>query len=83
MKQFSIVRKRYVIIRDDTEILCGMMRNYKFRPIDKVKNAQLKTYDSEKRAWSAFNKYFGCSDEELHRYKVVAVAESIMQLREE
>lgn len=83
MKQFSIVRKRYVIVRDETEIYCGMMRNYQFRPFDAVKNSQIKTYESEKRAWKSFKKFYnGYFEEENSRYKVVPVAESFIALME-
>ena len=78
MKKFSIFRTRYVIVRDEKEILCGMMGAYKFRPFDKVKKAQLKTYESKARALAALRKIPEISQDQEHEYKVVPVVESIM-----
>lgn len=79
MKQFSVVRTRYVIVRDEKEIFCGIMRSYKFVPFDKVKNTSLKTYESQTRAWASFKRYYsGYTEEEQQRYRVVPVVESII-----
>lgn len=77
MKQFSIVRTRYVIVRDESELLCGLLGAYKFRSFDKVRQAQLKTYDSKARAeYGLRNVMENCPDK--HTYKIVPVVESII-----
>lgn len=79
MKQFSIVRERYVIVRDEKEILCGMLGNYKFRPFDSVRNIQLKTYESMDRAEYGLENFTAkCQDTQKHTYKIVPVVESII-----
>jgi len=78
MKQFSIVRKRYAIVRDEKEILCGILGCYKFRPFDEVKKASLKTYHSEPRALSGLRKVMESCQDKKHKYKVVPVVESII-----
>lgn len=77
MKQFSIVRERYVIVRDEKEILCGMLGNYKFRPFDNVRNIQLKTYESQDRAEYGIENFMK-KHPDKHTYKIVPVVESIM-----
>lgn len=79
MKQFSIIRTRYVIVRDEKEILCGILGRYKFCPFDEVKKAALKTYDSQARAMAGLRKFIeSCHEQKKHTYQIVPVVESII-----
>lgn len=74
-----INRERWVIIRNNTDIFCGLARNYKFKPIAKSGDAAVKTYLSEKKAIAAFNKSWD-EDYDGVKYKVVKVIESIVKV---
>ena len=59
----NITRKRWIIVRDGTDILCGLARNYDFKPIDKIGDTAIKTYRSKKSAFSSFRKcWWGAQD---------------------
>ena len=45
-----ITRKRYIIVRNGTHIMCGLAREYFFKPIDNIGDTQIKTY------WTIVNK---------------------------
>ena len=49
-----ITRKRYIIVRNGTHIMCGLARQYYFKPIDDIGDTQIKTYSSEKKAIAGF-----------------------------
>lgn len=49
-----IARKRYIIVRNGTHIMCGLARQYYFKPIDDIGDTQIKTYSSEKKAIAGF-----------------------------
>lgn len=70
-----IKRKRYIIVRDGTHIMCGLARQYHFKPIDDIGDTQIKTYSSEKKAISGFERSWGLQIGD--RYKVVEVEEVI------
>ena len=79
MKQFTIVRERFVIVRDEKEILCGILGRYKFCPFDEVKKAALKTYDSKARAMAGLRKFMeNFQTQKEHTYQIVLVVESII-----
>ena len=78
MKKFSIFRTRYVIIRDEKEIFCGVEKSFKFRPFDSVKKSSLKTYESETRALAALRKITEGCQNDGHEYMVIPVVESII-----
>lgn len=73
-----ISRKRYIVVRDDMDVLCGLARNYQFKPISGIGNTAVKTYLSEKKAWAGFKSSWKInSEEDMKRYKVVEVSEII------
>ncbi len=79
----KINRTRYVIVRDDGSIFCGLARNYQFKKIDEIGDTAVKTYLSEKKAKSSFLQSWSRSCEEdfvTGRYKVVEVTESITEV---
>lgn len=57
-----ISRKRWVIVKNGTEIFCGLSRNYDFKPFDKIGNTAIKTYQSKKSALSSFQKSWFSAD---------------------
>lgn len=71
----NVERKRYIIVRNDNEILCGLARDFKFKPVDEIKNTAIKTYLSEKMAQASLEKSFG----NIENCKVIAVTESIKE----
>lgn len=51
----KIERTRWIIMRNNrTEILCGMGNHFKFKNINDLDRAPLKTYFSEDKAMSSF-----------------------------
>ena len=73
-----ITRKRYVIIRDGTDIFCGLARNFQFKPIDDIGDTAIKTYSSKKKAWTSFISSWNIDlKKDMGRYKVVEVSEVI------
>lgn len=70
-----ITRKRYIIVRNGTHIMCGLAREYYFKPIDNIGDTQIKTYSSEKKAIAGFERSWNrkIGDE----YQVVEVEEVI------
>lgn len=70
-----ITRKRYIIVRNGTHIMCGLARQYCFKPIDDIGDTQIKTYSSEKKAIAGFERSWHrkIGDE----YQVVEVEEVI------
>lgn len=77
----QIVRTRYVIVRDDNSIFCGLARDYQFKPINDIGDTAIKTYLSEKKAKASFLRSWSNSSErdfDTGKYKVVEVEERIM-----
>lgn len=70
-----ITRKRYIIVRNGTHIMCGLARQYYFKPIDDIGDTQIKTYSSEKKAIAGFERSWNrkIGDE----YQVVEIEEVI------
>jgi hypothetical protein len=71
----KISRERWVIIRNGTDIFCGLARNYQFKPIDNIGDAAIKTYLSEQKAISAFERSWNKRENDV--YTVVKVLETI------
>lgn len=69
----TISRERWVIIRDDTDIFCGLARNYEFKPIDNIGNTAIKTYLSKNKAEASFCKSWYRGEELLKKGSVKAV----------
>lgn len=70
-----IKRKRYVIIRNDGQILCTTAGRCFCKPISSIGEAQIKTFSSEKRAKLSLARSW--RKEKADDYKVVAVEEAI------
>ena len=73
-QKFSIciTRKRWVVIKNGTEIFCGLSRNYDFKPFDKIGNTAIKTYQSKKSALSSFQKsWFGADKAKIENDQIV------------
>lgn len=78
MTKINIKRKRWVIVRNGTDIFCGLARHYEFKPIDDIGNTAIKTYLSRKKAIASFENSWAKFDD-IH-YKAVEVEESILSI---
>lgn len=78
----SIKRERYVIVRDDSEIFCGLARNYQFKKIDNIGNTSIKTYTTKEKAKQAFLASWWYGEEMIaqERIKIVKVLEGIEEI---
>lgn len=72
----KIKRKRWVIVRDGKEILCGLARHYHFRPISEIGDAAIKTYLSKNKAIASFESSWR-KDYDGIKYRAVEVLERI------
>ncbi len=74
-----IYRKRWVIIKDDSEIFCGLARNYQFKHFVSIGDTAIKTYRSERTARSGFLASWRDAQELIAagRIKFVNITESI------
>lgn len=64
--QLVITRKRWVIIRNGSEIFSGTARHYDFVPFDKIAGRTIKTYRSKNTALSSFkNSWHGLYNQEV------------------
>lgn len=70
-----ITRKRYIIVRDGTHIMCGLARQYHFKPIDNIGDTQIKSYSSEKKAIASFERSWGHKIDD--EYQVIEVEEVV------
>lgn len=73
--KISINRRRWVIIRNGTDIFCGLARNFQFKPISNVGNTAIKTYLSKDKALSSFASSWNQCDKD--NYEAVEVTESL------
>ncbi len=73
----NIIRKRWVITRDGTDIFCGLARCYQFKPIDSIGDTPIKTYLSRNKAIASFEASWSKYDD--NRYKAIEVTEAIME----
>lgn len=71
----KIQRKRWVIIRNNEEIFCGLARNFTFKPIDNIGDTAIKTYLSKAKAEAGFIKSWWMPDKE--NWEAVEVIETI------
>lgn len=69
----KISRERWVIIRDNTDIFCGLARCYQFKPIDDIGNTAIKTYLGKNKAEASFRKSWHRGEELLENGSVKAV----------
>lgn len=73
----NIVRTRWVILRDEDEIFCGLARHFKFKKIVDIGDTPVKTYLSKSKAIASFNNSWHENYDD-ERYKAVQVTEGIM-----
>lgn len=67
-----IDRERWIIRRKDTEeIMCGLARNYMFKPADFIGDTAIKTYKSEEKALAAFQKSWRKPEFDVEAVKVM------------
>ena len=78
MPDVNIQRNRWVIIKNNTEIFCGLARHYTFKTIDDMGDTAIKTYSSRDKAIAAFERSWDDYDDNV--YKAVEVVESLISL---
>lgn len=71
----KISRKRWVILWQGKQVLCGLNRNFYFKPFDAIAGAAIKTYMSRDKAVAAALKICGAIDGS--GYTVAEVTETI------
>ena len=52
--KINISRERWVIIKNENMILCGLSRGFHFNELGNIKNTAIKTYLSENKARASF-----------------------------
>lgn len=71
----KIKRVRFIVTRNNnSEILCGLARDFKFIPIAELKDTAIKTFSSKKKAESAFLRSWGNVS---WPYNIIEVKETI------
>lgn len=75
----NILRKKWVIVRNETDIFCGLARHYQFKPISEIGDTSIKTYLSCNKAIAAFSSSWNQKYDDDY-YKAVEVTESINSL---
>lgn len=71
-------RERWIIRRKDTgEIMCGLARQFHFKPVEKIGDTAIKTYRSKKQAFSAFEMSWSHVNFEVEAVKVVESMEIV------
>lgn len=71
-------RTRWLIRRKDTgAIMCGLARQFLFKPIEEIGDTAIKTYRSEKQALSAFEMSWGHVNFEVEAVKVKETMEIV------
>lgn len=48
----NIIRKKWILVKDEKEILCGSQRNYHFEPFNEIDDKAIKTFRTKKEAIS-------------------------------
>lgn len=81
MPDVNIQRNRWVIIKNSTEIFCGLARHYTFKPIDDMGDTAIKTYLSRNKAIAAFERSWDDYDDSV--YRAVEVVESLVSAEKE
>lgn len=72
----SIKRERWIIVRNDNEVFCGLAKAFQFKPFSNIGNTAIKTYLSKNKAITGFNRSWS-EDYDGIKYKAVKVTESI------
>jgi len=73
-----IERERWIVLRDGTEVFCGLARQYHFKPIAELGNTALKTYLSKNKAIAAFEDSWGTKFDNF-RYTVEKITETYVR----
>lgn len=84
--KININRKRFVVVRDDGQIFCGLSKNYQFKPIDEIGDTAIKTYMTAGKAKASFlSSWYDSKKEDFEtgRYRVVEVTESVVENEKE
>jgi hypothetical protein len=79
-KKFIIKRERYAVTRETkngNEILCGLAKDYHFKPFGKIGDTSIKTYKSEAKARAAYGRSFGGGE-----IKIIKVIENIEEVEQ-
>jgi hypothetical protein len=64
-------RERWVIFRiADNKIFCGQARNYEWRDLKDIGNANICTYMSEKKALAAVKASYGYTEDQVYAERV-------------
>ena len=82
MNKISMTRVRYVVVRDDDKIFCGLARNFTFKSINDLGDTAIKTYLSENKAKAALLRSWNADESDFTngRYRVAKVNESIVEI---
>ncbi len=75
-----IKRTRYIVMRNDGAIFCGLARNYKFKSIEEIGDTAIKTYLSENKAKASFlSSWWNSKKEDFDNgtYRIIKVNEVI------
>lgn len=71
-------RTRYIVMRDDGAIFCGLAQHYKFKFVEEIGDTAIKTYLSENKAKASFlSSWWNSKEEDFEsgKYRVVKVNE--------
>lgn len=81
----DIKRIRWIIIRDEKEIFCGLARHYEFKPIENIGNTAIKTYLSENKARASFISSWDDAEKEIEngRIRFAEVIENVKEVGEQ
>jgi hypothetical protein len=64
-------RERWVVFRElDNKIFCGSARNYEWRDLKDIGNANICTYMSEKKALAAARSSYGYEEDQVRAERV-------------
>ena len=83
--KFNIIRDRYIVVRGDREVFCGLARSFHFKNLDEIDKTSIKTYHSENKAKSAVMSSFRLDEEDWENgdYRVIKVKECIFTVSPE
>ena len=78
----KITRTRWVMTKNNqSEIFCGLARNFKFKPVNDIGDTSVKTYLSRNKAISAFQSSWRTKyDDDV--YRAIEVTETIIDKRD-
>lgn len=74
-------RARYIVMRNDGAVFCGLARSYQFKLMDDLGDTAIKTYLSDKKAKSSFlSSWYDAEPEDFDtgKYRVMKVYEVLV-----